>query len=212
MPVPRLFAHLLTADGDEAVHVDAVRHLVARELSICRPEQHVEVDDVLPMKWICSVFGSARSWPTSASRRCGLPCRCRSSFSVKPGSRPAHPARRRSTCPAHRGSGCRNTAHHEMSQSPSLPSSPSHSLVLAMISLCSRFLPCVQPFGPAAQNSTHCGSDSLKKKCPKNAFPASRRERGVRILEVRRRVHRAAVFAGVAVLVFVRHFGHSPLM
>ena len=47
MPVPRVLAHLLAADGDEAVHIDAVRHLVARELEHRRPEQHVEVDDVL---------------------------------------------------------------------------------------------------------------------------------------------------------------------
>jgi hypothetical protein len=40
-------AHLLAADGDEAVHVDAVGHLAAAELQHRRPEQGVEVGDVL---------------------------------------------------------------------------------------------------------------------------------------------------------------------
>ncbi len=40
-------AHLLAADGDEAVHEDAVRHLAATELQHRRPEQRVEGDDVL---------------------------------------------------------------------------------------------------------------------------------------------------------------------
>ena len=40
-------AHLLAADGDEAVRVDAVGHLAAAEVQHRRPEQRVEVGDVL---------------------------------------------------------------------------------------------------------------------------------------------------------------------
>ena len=39
--------HLRARDGDEAVHIDVVRNLVAGELEHRRPEQGVEVDDVL---------------------------------------------------------------------------------------------------------------------------------------------------------------------
>src|SRR6266851_850302 len=41
------FRHLVARDGDEAVNVDVVRRLVAGELEHRRPEQGVEVDDVL---------------------------------------------------------------------------------------------------------------------------------------------------------------------
>src|SRR5204863_631714 len=46
---PARFRHLLAGEGDEAVHVDPVGHLVwsARELEHGRPEQGMEVDDVL---------------------------------------------------------------------------------------------------------------------------------------------------------------------
>ncbi len=40
-------AHLLAADGDEAVHEDVVRRLAAAEMQHRRPEQRVEVGDVL---------------------------------------------------------------------------------------------------------------------------------------------------------------------
>src|SRR5437773_1690989 len=41
------FRHLVARDGDETVHVDVVRRLVAGVLEHGRPEQGVEVDDVL---------------------------------------------------------------------------------------------------------------------------------------------------------------------
>ena len=43
-------AHLLAADGNEAVHIHAIRHLVAGELEHRRPEEDVEVTMSLPMK------------------------------------------------------------------------------------------------------------------------------------------------------------------
>ncbi len=41
------FAHLLAADSDKTVHIDLARSLAAREVQHGRPEQGVEVDDVL---------------------------------------------------------------------------------------------------------------------------------------------------------------------
>ena len=47
MPVPRDFDIFAPPSSDEAVHVDVVGHLAAGELQHRRPEQRVEVDDVL---------------------------------------------------------------------------------------------------------------------------------------------------------------------
>ena len=40
-------AHLFAADGDESVHVDPIGRLAPGEVQHRRPEQHVEIDDVL---------------------------------------------------------------------------------------------------------------------------------------------------------------------
>ena len=62
---------------------------------------------------------------------------------------------------------------------------------------------CIQPFSPAAQKFHALRVRQLEEKMLRRThFRRRAGERGVRILEVRRRVHRAAVFAGIAVLVF----------
>jgi hypothetical protein len=97
-------AHLLAADGEVAVHVDAVRHLAAAEVQHRRPEQRVEGDDVLADEVDLLHLGLGQV---------GLEVDAQLAEPVSsgwPGSRSARRARRRSTCPARRGSRCRSTA------------------------------------------------------------------------------------------------------
>ena len=66
------FGHLLAERGQEAVYVDVIRHLVrcARELEHRRPEERVEVDDVLADKMNLPRFGIGQNL-LEASRLAG---------------------------------------------------------------------------------------------------------------------------------------------
>jgi hypothetical protein len=120
MPVPRLLLIFSPVDGDEAVHEDVVRRLAAAEMQHRRPEQGVEVGDVLADEVDCSTCGSAMN--SCVSYFAFEAQLWRSSPSARPGSRSARPARRRSTCPRRPGSRCRSRARR--ARCPSHPGCP----------------------------------------------------------------------------------------
>ena len=150
----------------------------------------------LPMKWICSDVGIGEERLDSPRRawRRGSPAR--------PGSRSARPARRRSTCPGRRGSRCRSTGRPGRCPSPTgrrCRRRPGRTTP----SPCSppRAAAC-RPASTASRNATQRGSDSRKKKCSLLRNSGDRPgQRRIRVLQVGRRVDRAAGLAGVAVLV-----------
>ena len=158
----------------------------------------------LPMKWICRVEGRRGSARSFAIRRRRVPCPCRRTPSGWRDNRPARPARRRSTCPAHRESGCRSRAHRAKYPSRRGPcrSVPSHSCALLKTSGCSRSR-------PDASCRVHCcrNVDAFRIRQPEKEMLGRlqyrRRARDCRVWtdEVGRRVQRAAVLAGVAVLI-----------
>src|SRR5438445_1717584 len=108
-----------------------------------------------------------------------------------------------------------------MSQSPrpllavpsSLSVSPSHSRALLAISGCRRGLPPTSPSAHSRRKATHCGSDSLKKKCSDDFIT------GVAPVRVEYGSSRS-VGAYTALHTsqespywsLAPHFGHSPLM
>ena len=103
---PRL-RHLLAVEREVAVDVQLRRPLEPRDLEHRRPEERVEVDDVLADE----VDGSRCPNPPPRGPSPSAPAPSPSPTSRSPRcSRSARPARRRRTCPSRPGSGSRSTA------------------------------------------------------------------------------------------------------
>ena len=189
--------HLLARERDEAVHVDVVRHLVRRagELEHRRPEQRVEVDDVLAdeVDLLDGRVGEERREVDAALAQVRLEAREIADRRVEPDVEVL--ARRV------RESGCRSTgASREMSQSPSAlsPSPSSHSRALFATSGCRRLAE-----RPLAQEGDGTRvrepeEEVLGRACSTGVAPVSV-EYG--FFEIGRRIERAALLARVAVLV-----------
>ena len=195
--------HLRAVDGHEAVHVHRGRRAQARAVQHRRPEQRVEIDDVLADEvdhfgaGFAAAAGSMKSSKRSVDRRISRSPR-RSNRETTTDSRSAHRPRRRNTCPADPGiSKPKYGASREMSQLRR--PSANHSCSLLTTSLC-RPPTRSRSLQPRLQHRFEIGELDEEMR----RFLLDRLRAGhdrVRLDQVGRVVGLAADLAGVAVLV-----------